>query len=135
MADRSVVLFEAIYATLAADAGVTSALGGTGRIYDNVPAGAACPYVVIGDETAIDAGGTAWDAQEHTLTIHAWSEAASSKQVKQIMAAVRAALHDAPPALSGGTCANLRQEFKETFRDPDGVTWHGVMRFRAVTHD
>lgn len=135
MADRSVELYEALFDTLSADAGVTAALGGSGRIYDHVPAGSACPYVVIGDETAADASGTLVDAQEHTVTIHAWSEATSSLQCKTILAAVRAALHDAPPTLSAGHCANLRAEFKETLRDPDGVTWHGVMRFRAVTHD
>ena len=28
---------------------------------------------------------------------------------------------------------NLRFEFAEAARDPDGITYHGVIRFRAVT--
>lgn len=134
MADRSYELGVAIYAALSGDATLSSLLGGAGRVFDTVPSGTPAPYVVIGEETASDAGRTlAADAQEHTLTIHVWTEEKSSKPCKQIAARVRAILHGNPPALSAGTCTNLRCEFKETMRDPDGVSWHGVLRFRAAT--
>lgn len=132
MADRSVELFAAIYATLATNAGLI-ALIGSGRVWDHVKPGAPLPYVVIGDETALDYGSSLSDAQEHTLTVHTWSDAPSSLQVKQMQAAVRAALHERPLTLTAGTCTQIRQEFKETLRDPDGITHHGVQRFRAVT--
>lgn len=132
MADRSVELFAAIYAQLANNAALT-ALIGSGRVWDHVKPGAALPYVVIGDETAVDYGTSLTDAQEHTITVHTWSEAPTSLQVKRMQAAVRAALHERPLTLSAGTCAQIRQEFKETMRDPDGITHHGVQRFRAVT--
>lgn len=133
MADRSVELYSALYATLAGHAPLT-ALIGAGHVYDIVPAGAPCPYVVIGDETAIDRGASQVDAQEHTVTVHVWSEAASTLPCKRIQAAVRAALHEQVLALSAGTLCLLRCEFKETMRDPDGVSVHGVLRFRAVTN-
>jgi hypothetical protein len=134
VADRSVELFTAIYATLAADAGLT-ALIGPGSVYDHVTPGAVLPYVVIGDETATDYGAALVDGQEHTITIHTWSETPSSLQVKLIQAAIRNALHERVLALAAGNCVNLRQEFKETLRDPDGITHHGVQRFRAVTQN
>lgn len=135
MADRSLELAAAVYATLAGNAALTAVLGGTGRIHDHVQPGSPLPYVTIGDGQAADYGGSDVDAQEHTLTIDCWSETPSSLELRRIMAAVRAALHDADLTLSAGRCANIRQESSQTLRDPDGITHHGVLRFRAVTTD
>ena len=49
------------------------------------------------------------------------------------MGAVRTALHDQPLTLTGHRLINLRHEFSEARRDPDGETIHGIARFRAVT--
>lgn len=134
MADVSIELAAAIYAALAAHAGVTSTLGGSGRVYDNAPAGAAAPYVVIGEETATDYSGSLVDGMEHTITVHAFTEGQSRLGCLQIQKQIRACLHEAALTLSAGTCANIRQEMRQTMRDPDGVSWHGVQRFRAVTN-
>jgi Protein of unknown function (DUF3168) len=133
MADHSVDLFTAIYATLAADVPLQALLGTGERIWDHVKPGAKPPYVVLGEETATDYASTLVDAQEHTITIHAWSEKPSTLEVKRIMAAVRDALHERKLVMWSGTCVQMRMEFKEAFRDPDGISHHGVMRFRAVT--
>jgi uncharacterized protein DUF3168 len=137
--DRSVELFEAIFDALNGDAALFELIGsdvyGNRRIYDSPPQGALPPYVVIGDETASDYGSSAGDAQEHTVTIHVWSEQPSTLQCKRIMAAVRDCLHDRTLNLDDGNCVYIRQEFKETFRDPDGVSHHGVMRYRALTEN
>lgn len=135
MPDHSVDLQEAVYLALSNDAALTALLGSGNRIYDHVPAGAALPYVVIGETTAADISGALVDMQEHTLTMHAWSERPTSLEVKQIVAAVRAVLHDARLTLNSGRCPNIRCEYHETMRDPDGISHHGVMRFRAVTQD
>lgn len=129
----SVALFSAIYSALSSDAALTAALGGAGRIYDTPPEAAAVPYVVIGEETATDYSSSLTDAEEHTVTIHVWTEARSSLPNKTIQGLVRGALHEQGLALSAGTLCNLRCEFRETLRDPDGLSWHGVLRFRAVT--
>lgn len=134
MADHAIDLQAAVYAALTADAALTTLIG-AGRIHDHVPPGAELPYVVIGDGTAVDVSGIGIDAQEHTLTIHCWSEASSTLQVKQMVAAVRAALHDVSLTLAAGQCPNIRCDYHETMRDPDGITHHGVLRFRAVTQD
>jgi hypothetical protein len=142
--DRSPELAAAIFAALDGHAGLVALLGGPdakgrNRIYDRPPAGTLPPYVAIGDETANDYGSSssigAGDAQVHTLTIHTWSAQPSGLRLRQIMAAVRGALHERPLALAAGRLVYLRQEFKETMHDPDGVTHHGVQRFRALTED
>lgn len=134
MADVSIELAAAIYTALAAHAGLATELGGAGRIYDNAPAGAATPYVVIGEETAVDYSGSAVDGMEHTVTIHTFTEQQGRLGCLKLQKQIRACLHDAALTLAAGTCANIRQEMRETMRDPDGVSWHGVQRFRAVTN-
>lgn len=62
-----------------------------------------------------------------------WSRAAGRKEVRTILEAVRAVLHDAVLTLTGHRLVNLRHEFSDTRRDPDGETYHGIVRYRAVT--
>jgi hypothetical protein len=125
-------LQQAIFATLTADAPLTALLGGT-RIYDDVPQGAAFPYLTFGQSTARDRSTGSDDGNEHILTLHVWSQANGKRQAHEIMGAIRTALHDQPLTLSGHRLINLRHEFSEARRDPDGETTHGVARFRAVT--
>ena len=41
-------------------------------------------------------------------------------------------LHDSSLSVTGFNLINLRYEFSDIIRDPDGVTSHGGMRFRAI---
>lgn len=136
MSDRTVELYAALYTALSGAAGVTSALGSSGKVYEGkAPDGQAVPYVVIGDVTSVDNAASLRDCQEQTVTIHAWTENPSKYSNLQVQSAVRAALHSVSLSLSGGALANLRCEFQSTLGDPDGVSQHGVLRFRAVTTD
>ena len=132
MASAGWALQRAIYETLMADAAVTTALGGA-RIHDDVPRGAELPYVTIGQSSARDWSTGTEDGEEHTLTLHVWSRANGRRQVQQIMGLVRGALNEAALNVTGHRVVNLRHEFGEARRDPDGETYHGLMRFRAVT--
>ena len=138
MTDRSIELFTAIFTALSGDATLTGLLGGP-AIYNGVKDGTPPPYVDIGDDTAIDDSGINVDAQEHTITLHTWTQqpigGQSAKNLcMSIMVEVRNVLHEARLLLNNGALCNMRQEFRETLRDPDGVSWHGVQRFRAVTN-
>jgi len=101
-------------------------------VFDHVPQGTAFPYIVIGDDTSIP-----WDTDtslgtETTCTIHVWSRERGRKQVKAIMDAVYASLNRASFAIAGGVLIECIYEFSESFMDPDGLTRHGVMRFRLT---
>lgn len=124
----------AVYAALNGSAGLAAQLGGAGRVYNGVPSGAPAPYVTLGDLTANDYGSTLVDGQEHSLEVHSYIEADSPRALYEIMAEVRAALHEATLSPSAGTLANIRQEFSSVMRDPDGVSFHAVQRFRIVTN-
>lgn len=140
MADRTADLFAAVFAALDGNAALVALVGqdsdGFNRIYTTPPQGAVAPYVVIGEQTASDYGSSAGDAQTHSLTLHVWTDGSSAAQsCLTIMAALRDVLHGADLALSTGHLVYLRQEWSETMQDPDGVSQHGIMRYRALTEN
>lgn len=122
----------AIYSRLTGDATLVGLVEG---IYDDVPQDTAYPYVVIGEETTVNNGSKTLDGQEYTLTLHVWSRYRGFKEVKQIMERIYTLLHNYDLSATGASVANLRQEFTSTLMDADGLTRHGVIRFRAAVFD
>ena len=120
----------AIYSTLSNDNNLTSTLGA--GVFDEVIEGATYPFVVLGEETAIDYGTKDLVGGETTINIHIWSQYKGSKETKNIMDRIHDLLHDSDISVSGFNLINLRFEYSDIMRDPDGVTRHGVMRFRAI---
>ena len=119
-----------IYSTLSGDNTLTNTLG-AGVFYE-VLDNATYPFVSLGEETAIDYSTKDLNGGEFTINIHVWSQYKGSKQTKEIMDRVHDLLHDSNLSVSGFNLVNLRFEFSDILRDPDGVTRHGVMRFRAI---
>lgn len=119
-----------IYSTLANDNTLTSTLGA--GVFDEVLEGASYPFVSLGEETAVDYSTKDIDGGETTINIHIWSQYKGAKETKQIMDRIHDLLHDSNLSVTGFNLINLRYEFSDIMRDPDGVTRHGVMRFRAI---
>ena len=132
MSSASWALQTAIHTALSSDAAVLEALGGA-RIYDDVPRGVVYPYVTFGPSSVRDWSTGTEAGDEHAVTLHVWSRSAGRREAEKIMTAIRAALHDRPLALAGHLLANLRCESSEARRDPDGETYQGSVRLRAVT--
>ena len=103
----------------------------SGRIYDDVPSNPTFPYVTYGEAVTVEAGASDSDAVDETLTLHAWSEYGGQKETKSILAALKGTLHDADLSMAGAHLVNLRFLDAQTLRDPDGRTYHGVIRFGA----
>jgi hypothetical protein len=100
--------------------------------FDHVPQDTEFPYVIIGDDTSIP-----WDTDtsigsETTCTIHVWSRHRGRKEVKEIMRTIYEALHRQEITIIGGALVECQAEFQESFMDPDGLTRHGVIRFRLT---
>jgi hypothetical protein len=100
--------------------------------FDHTPQDTPFPYVVIGDDTSIP-----WDTDdsigtETTCTIHVWSRHRGRKEVKEIMRTLYEALHRQELSIIGGALVECMAEFQESFLDPDGLTRHGVIRFRLI---
>ena len=101
-------------------------------VFDDVPESTSFPYVVLGEDNIQEFGTKDVDGTDTTLTLHIWSEYKGSKETKEIMDRIHDLLHDSSLSVSGFNLINLRFEFSDIMRDPDGKTRHGVMRFRAV---
>ena len=102
-------------------------------VYDEVVEGNSYPFISLGEETAIDYSTNNLVGAETTINIHVWSRYKGSKQTKQILDKIHDLLHDVSLTVSGVNLINLRFEYSDIMRDPDGITRHGVMRFRAIT--
>jgi hypothetical protein len=131
MTHPALALQKAIHAALLADAAVGALVGD--RIYDAAPRDAAFPYVAYGAARAGDWSTGTEAGAEHRVLIHLWSRERGKRECLAIAEAVAAALHDQVLTLDGHALVNLRVEATDVARDPDGITWHGVMRVRAVT--
>ena len=103
------------------------------RSIDEPPREAALPYVTLGENVFSDHSTATEAGEEHTLTLHVWSRQGGHKEAHEIAGAVLGALVDAPLALDGHHLANLRFILADVRREPDGRTYHGVVRLRAVT--
>lgn len=132
MASAGLELQKAINQALRQDAVLLALLGGA-RIHDDVPQRTEFPYVTFGQSIMRDWATSTEPGHEHVVTMHVWSRAAGRKQSHEIMAAIEDVLHDRALPLSGHRLVNLRHEFSDARRDPDGETYHGVIRYRAVT--
>ncbi len=132
MSSSAHALQTAIFSTLAADTSLTALLGAP-RIYDQVPQPATYPYVTFGQSTVRDADTSSAAADEHIVTLHVWSQARGRQETHRLIDAIRSALHDKVLALAGHSLINIRHDFSEARRDPDGDTLHGIVRLRAVT--
>lgn len=92
-------------------------------------------YVTIGNDTHIP-----WDDDnltgfESTLTIHVFDTTGQRGfvNVKPLMGACYDLLHRATISINGYTLLGIDQEFEDARIDADGLTPHGVLRYRVIT--
>lgn len=129
MSDAANALQQAIFAKLAADPALTGLIG-AGAIFDHRLIGRPMPYLVIADLVTNDFGP---DAEEHVLTIEAWSDADGRKQVQTIADRVKRLLHDAALTLTAAALVNLQHRSTRVRREPKSKALMAEMSFRAVT--
>ena len=136
MSDSQSAVQVAVKTALQNNAAFGTLVGGTGtlaRIYDHVDQASAFPYVTLGDTTALPFDTKDKTGMEQTFTVHVWSRYRGRKEAQDIMAAAYGVLHRGTLTVTGHTFVNSEWEFSETFEDPDGLTKHGVSRYRIVT--
>lgn len=129
--DPTLPMQNAFVLALKADSDV-AALVGT-RVYDLPPPTPVKPYVTVGDVQVLPDRADCIDGVELSVTLHLWSQTATSIQVKQLGKAVIEALDVAELGVTGHRLVLLELEQAQYLRDPDGITQHGVVVFRALT--
>ena len=132
MSTGQFALQQTLFTTLNGDSQLTNTLGAA--VFDDVPDTQAVsfPYVQIGEDTATDYSTKDVTGTETVINLHVRSRYRGSKETKQVMDRVHTLLHDSNLTVTGHNLINMRFEFGDVIRDPDGITRHGVMRFRAI---
>lgn len=109
---------------------VAPALAG-GRVYDQPPPKPTFPHFGIGQEQIIDDGNTCDDGWEVFTDVHVWSRAVGFPEAKGLIAAAVPRLCSIT-LITGFTVIAAEIANTRVFRDPDGLTSHGVISVRFV---
>lgn len=130
--DHSLALQTAVIAALIADAAVAALVAG--RVYDHVPADPVWPFIRYGADLVVPFEATTIDGGEIDITLHAFARGFGRGEVKQILRAVQAALHEAPLGLADGYLLYLTHIRSRILEDQtEQSAWHGTVEFKAVT--
>lgn len=128
----------AVRSILKASTALTSKLsGGPNGILDAVPDEKPFDFVTFGDIVPVEADTHTWFGFTIDMTIDTWSRAVSTgvrgkERPAAIMNEIYRLLHDCYPTVEGYEVMGFRQEMSNILVDPDGVTYHGIQRFKIL---
>lgn len=128
MSDPSLALQKAIVATLKA-----ANTGAGNNVFDSVPTSNPFPRITVGDGQSLADFQDCRRGSEVFLDVHVWSRAVGYPEAKTIASETRDALDDAALVLDGHILDLLDFDEARFLRDPDGITSHVAMSFRALT--
>lgn len=105
-------------------------------VYDDVPEQAPYPYVAMGEMTATDWSDKFEPGQEVYSTLHIWSQYKGRKEVVEMGDAILQALTKSTLDLGPNFRAALDElDMNEIIVDIDGITRHGIMRFKYLIEE
>ena len=125
-------LQESIYSTLNGDSTLGALIQG---VFDSVPDGQSLPVVTIGTQSTSDNGTKTLDARDYIFNVDVYSDYRGMKEIKNIQKEIYRLLHESSLSVSGASFVDCRCEFTTDILEDDGITRHGVMRFRAFVMD
>lgn len=132
--DRQQAVLSATVAALGADAQLATIVGH--RIYDASPGRPTTPEITLKLVSGVDASSANTEAQRLIYDVDVWDRyvlASGLARPRTIMGHVRRILHMQPLTVSGCAVILLRCTASAgPFRDPDGVTLHGVVTVMAL---
>lgn len=134
---RNLELRIALVAALKAHAGLSALLAtdpvdDSPAVFDHVPQDATFPYVVVGEPVGTDHDTDdtlGWDAE---VTIHQWSRFRGFEEVEAIQRQTDEAINRAEPVVVDARIVTLHRVSVDGVLDDDGLTRHGIHRFRAI---
>lgn len=99
-------------------------------VYDQPSENAVFPYATIGESSATDAGSKTDHGDDVYETVHYWSRAAGFKESKTAVSTIISALSGYTYSVTGYKVHFSDVDNVATFRDPDGLTRHAVVRVK-----
>lgn len=122
-------LQKAIYDLLSVDSEILTLVTG---VYENPEPVIAYPYLTFGGLTASDWSTKTSTGLQTAILLHAYSQT-SKKEVIDILDRVFDLLQSGGLVLEGHELIAMRFEYNDIVLESDGITYHGVIRFRAYT--
>lgn len=123
---------EALYRVLTNDSTLMSLVSG---VYDFVPENVSGTYITIGDDEfePWDTMGTRGSIVTHE--IHIFDEGSRGRAtVKKVMRQLYNTLHYGSITISGYDHIGTQFEFEASYQEEDGLTYHGVQRYKTYLH-
>lgn len=129
----SVALHDLIRATIKADATVMAEVT---DVFDSVPPeparwGNKQAYISLGPIDVVEDDAECIIGGSHSAQVDVWSRKVGSIHCKEIVDAVKAALHEVGAELDAYGLVQLRVAMRRVFMDADGKTYHGVLTIEA----
>lgn len=125
-------LQRSIFAKLDGDATLTALVTG---VFNRVPQGQAFPYIKIGHRTIRNWSTFGTLGEEPTITLHIWSRYRGNKEAEDIMSRMDTLLNRATLSVTGQNFVSIEREFSDVLEEQDGVTYHGIQRYRILLHE
>jgi len=92
----------------------------------------AFPFVTVGDATLSEWGDDCKAGFDAQVIIHTWSRAHHTLETKAVQGDIYTGLHRVDLMVGGTPVVLCEEQSRDALRDPDGVTVHGVSRYRVV---
>jgi hypothetical protein len=129
-------LQKAIYQALDNDLDLRSMIG-LNRIFDTVPQAQVFPFITIGEADVTPFDSHTQNGFEGTFNVHVWTRHSSlgargRAQTHEIMGEVYRIIHGASLTVTGFRVIVLRYDFSNIVEQTDGLTYHGVTRFKFM---
>ncbi|MBP2459590.1 MULTISPECIES: DUF3168 domain-containing protein [unclassified Rhizobium] len=129
------VAFQDVILRLLKESAAVQAIVGD-RIYDGVPDDAVFPYISFGPSDYNPDDADCIDGREEAIQLDCWSRDDGLKwPCKQLVDAVKSALHDHDDELTSGALVQMRVTLARVLDDPDRITAHGVVQVTATIEE
>lgn len=127
----SFALQTAVYNALVGDVTLMALISG---VFDNPPENYdSFPYITIGEEVSTDFSTDDSNGVEVVFVVHVWSrQNGARKEAKQIIDQVYTVLNRSNLTVTGFNNVLMQYNSDQTVLDPDGLTVHGMIDFRAI---
>lgn len=129
----ALALSRGLYDMLAGSVIVQSQLGDPPRLYDSAPEDPIFPYLTYGPLRSEDNSAEGSIITAHIQSLHLWSRYAGRAEMLSLIGMVSGELLRGPLNVDGLTIINRHILLTDIFRAADGLTLHGVIRFRVST--
>lgn len=128
MADTSLEVQVALIDLLKASGAIAALVDD--RIYDTVPDNVSFPYINLEPFDSATEETKDQDGQMHSIQIDTWSRYRGQKETREVIAAIRDAVHRVPLIITGGDVIFSYVSNTRLLMDSDKRTIHGIVEMQ-----